>query len=96
MLRNLFGTVTLYSTAASLTPKTITEARYPMKGEQRTEPVFVNVSISRNRFHQAGNRFLTSLKGFQIQALEKVEQNKHFKKIISVNTRNTVLILYRL
>jgi hypothetical protein len=39
-----------------------------------SEPVFVNVygaqeSIPRNRFRQAGNRFLGSLKGLQIRAL---------------------------
>ncbi len=35
----------------------------------KAEPVFVNVYGARNRFRQAGNRFLGSLNGFQIRAL---------------------------
>jgi hypothetical protein len=43
---------------------------------QKTEPVFVNVygaqeSIPKNRFRQAGNRILGSLKGLKIRALKE-------------------------
>jgi hypothetical protein len=55
------------------------------------EPVFVNVE-PRNRFRQAGNRFLRFLKGLQIRALGRVIKRRKIYSLEKTRVYSTVYL----